>query len=368
MPHLMFFYAYIKDSITLYASIKTPVFCKIISNQNYIDIISLKKGQILKFLIIFISIFLYSADFVEIYRTEGVSSLEKSLDKILSNKEYWLNRLKDKNVKWGYYENNKNILVCIKAKKILTIYKYQKSNNDFLQEGIYPVITGLEGDKQEQGDLKTPIGVYKLKTLIKNVDKFYGPFAFETEYPNLFDKIHKKTGYGIWIHGYPLFGKRNKNNTKGCIVLKNNLLKDLKQEINYKNSYLLISENQPLTATKEEIAKILAFLYRWRRAWRESDFNTYKIFYAKTFKTSDGKNLSNFLNYKKRVFLNKKGQNIEILFNNINIVPYQNINNKKIFRIDMLEKYISRNYKFEGEKELYVKFINNNLKIVLEKQ
>jgi len=322
----------------------------------------------LKFLVIFISIFLYSADLVEIYRTQGITALQNNLDNILSDKKYWLKKLKDTNVKWGYYENNKSILVCIKAKKILTIYKYQKNNNDFLKEGIYPVITGLDGDKIKRGDLKTPIGVYKLKTLIKNVDKFYGPFAFETEYPNLFDKIHQKTGYGIWIHGYPIFGKRDTNNTKGCIVLKNNLLKDLKQEINYKNTYLLISENRPLTATKEEIAQILAFLYKWRKSWRESDFNEYKTFYAKTFKTSDDKNLKNFLDYKKRVFINKKGQNVEILFNNINIVPYQNINHEKIFRIDMLEKYISRNYKFQGEKELYVKFINNKPKIILETQ
>jgi hypothetical protein len=33
----------------------------------------------------------------------------------------------------------------------------------------------------------------------------------------------------------------------------------------------------------------------------------------------------------------------------------------------MYEKYISDDYKFNGEKELYVKFTNDGLKIIAEK-
>ena len=179
------------------------------------------------------------------------------------------------------------------------VLKNKKNGFDLIDK--IDVLTGLDGDKEKEGDLKTPLGVYRLTSILKNVDKFYGPFAFETSYPNMLDKLKNKDGHGIWIHGKPLKGNRDNNNTKGCIVMDNDKLEKLKNEINYKNTYLLISETTPLTATKEEIAKILAFIYKWRRAWRESNFDKYKTFYDASFKKYDGMNLKDFLDYKKRI-------------------------------------------------------------------
>ena len=319
----------------------------------------------MRFLILFLATLLYSSNLIDIYRFYGSDELSKRIEKILCDKEYWLKRLGNKEVTWGYFESNKDILVCIKSKKILKIYQEEK--NAFHLIDRVNVLTGLDGDKRKEGDLRTPIGVYKLKTVLDKVDDFYGPFAFVTEYPNLFDKINHKDGHGIWIHGVPLDGKRDSENTKGCIVMDNDMLEKLKNEINYKNTYLFISENTPLTATKEEIASILAFIYKWRKAWKNSDFDTYKNFYDKNFRKADGKDLKTFLKYKKRVFENKKHQKVEIYFKNIDIVPYQNINKQKIFRINMFERYLSRNYKYEGPKEIYVKFTDNGLKIITEK-
>jgi murein L,D-transpeptidase YafK len=299
------------------------------------------------------------------YRFEGASAVSNYFENLLGSEKYWLQRLQNEDVTWGYYESQKDILVCVKSKKILKLF--EKEKNKYQMIDSVKVLTGLDGDKEREGDLRTPIGVYKLKGLILNVDSFYGPFAFVTGYPNLFDRINNKDGYGIWIHGFPLKGKRDDNNTRGCIVMNNDELKKLRDEINYKNTYLLISEDAPLKASKEEIAKILAFIYRWRKAWMNSDFEAYKTFYDKSFKKEDGSDLKKFLDYKKRVFQNKKYQNVQIYFSDINIIPYQNINNRKIFRIDMFEKYYSKNYTYEGPKELYVKFTENGLKIITEK-
>ena len=54
-------------------------------------------------------------------------------------------------------------------------------------------------------------------------------------------------------------------------------------------------------------------------------------------------------------------------FKDINIIPYQNIKQEKIFRIDMYEDYISPTYKYSGGKEVYVKFTPNGIKIIAEK-
>ena len=173
----------------------------------------------MRFLIFFLATLLYSSSLIDIYRFEGEEALSDHIEKILSDERYWLKRLQNKDVKWGYFESKRDVLVCVKAKKILKIFKHEK--NAFKLIDAINVLTGLDGDKEKEGDLKTPIGVYRLKGLIENIDSFYGPFAFETSYPNLYDKIHQKDGHGIWIHGVPLNGNRDSNNTKGCIVMQN---------------------------------------------------------------------------------------------------------------------------------------------------
>jgi len=316
----------------------------------------------LRFLVFFLT-FLYAFDFVDVYRFKGEDALSKKIETLLASPIFWKNKIKDHNVTFGYFQNRKNILVCVKDEKILNVYRYNKHLK--LLDSIR-VLTGLDGDKLKEGDLKTPIGVYKLVNLLTEVDSFYGPFAFKTEYPNLYDKVQKKNGHGIWIHGFPLKGDRD-DNTRGCIVMKNNDLNKLKKKINYKNSYLLIAQDRLLTTNIYEISKILAFIYKWRRAWRESNLKVYKTFYDKNFRKSDGKNLKEFLEYKKRVFKIRKHQKVKIFFDDINIIPYQNINNEKIFRINMQQKYIANNYKYVGPKELYIKFVNNKIKIIVEK-
>lgn len=319
----------------------------------------------MRFIILLFATLIFAKDYVQLYRLNGEKMLINALETTLQNKAYWLNKLKDKNVSLGYYESPKDILVCVKKRKILKVYKFL--NRNFKKVDSIKVLTGLDGDKQREGDLKTPIGVYRLTSFLTNVDPFYGPFAFETGYPNLFDKIRDKDGHGIWIHGVPLRGKRDSNNTKGCIVMKNDRLKKLKEEINLNDTYLLISEKKPFLSTKSEIASILAFIYKWRYAWKTSDFDKYKKFYDKTFKRFDGKDLKEFLAYKKRVFENKKNQNVSIIFKNINIIPYQNISNQRIFRINMYEIYSSDDFKYRGNKELYVKLDKDGIKILTEK-
>jgi murein L,D-transpeptidase YafK len=226
-------------------------------------------------------------------------------------------------------------------------------------------LTGLRGDKRKEGDLRTPIGVYKLNSILNDVNEYYGPFAFETNYPNIIDRINKKRGHGIWIHGMPLKSKRESNNTRGCIVMKNSKLKELKKEIDYKNTLLYIAEDNLLTTNKDEIASILAFIYKWRAFWQRSDFKNYISLYSKEFKRVDGMDYKRFYQYKQNVFKNKKGKCVSIGFFDISIVPYQNIANKKIFKIEMNEVYKSPNYFFKGKKILFIT-LNPEIKIIIE--
>jgi murein L,D-transpeptidase YafK len=309
---------------------------------------------------------LYGVDLVDIYRTQGIKPVGKILEKRLQSVQYWLNRVNNYDVRYGYYESEKYLLVVSKEYKNLKVFKYKNGVLDEIDS--IPVLTGLDGDKKTEGDLKTPIGVYRLVAFLANIDQYYGPFAFQTSYPNLYDKTLGKDGHGIWIHGYPLAGKRRDDNTKGCVVMKNNFLKELKKEINYQKTFLLIAEDKPFKAKKYQIAQILSFLYKWRDAWKRSDYWKYISFYSKKFRRYNGQNFEEFANYKKRVFAKKKGKKIKIYFKNINITPYQNIQNLPLFRITFKESYISPGYVYNGPKELYVKLNSDgSVKILLEK-
>jgi murein L,D-transpeptidase YafK len=314
---------------------------------------------------LFTIFFLQAENLYDIYRYEGIKKIQTLLENSIQNPDFWLERLKNIDVKFGYFEDKKSILFCNKLARTLSLF-YVKDGK-FNKVKTFKVIVGKLGDKQKEGDLITPVGVYKLDAILTDVDSFYGPFAFKTTYPNLYDEILGKDGHGIWIHGKPIDGRKRPDLSKGCIVLDNPDLIYLKKLIDYKNTYLLINNSTPLTATKEEIANILAFIYKWRAAWRDNNLESYQTFYDKSFKYYNGKNLDKFLDYKRKIFAIRKHQNVSIYFKNINIIPYQNVNNDKIFRIDMQEIYKADKYKFIGPKEIFVKLTSNGYKIILEK-
>ena len=311
-------------------------------------------------LFLFNNLIFANINIVDTYRKDGINEVEKLINIKLKDKEYWKNYLKNRSTKNGYYESLKYLIICDKNIKNIKVYDTKKD------EIIYSskVIIGKNlGDKKKEGDLKTPIGVYKLIEKLDKLDPFYGPFALKSDYPNDFDRSLNKTGHGIWIHGVPNNEKRDPY-TKGCIALENSNLKTLDSSIDIKKSILVISEKDNLKTTKNDIATILSSIYTWKEAWKNSDFKTYSSFYSKEFKRKNKSTLDKFLAHKKRLF-EKKEKKI-IRFKNINIIPYPNDLNKNMFQIIMDEYYKTKTYKYIGKKELFVEIVNNKMEILTE--
>ncbi len=314
----------------------------------------------LLFLILIINVL--AADLVDVYRSEGLEAVKEELEKELMKKEYWQKYLADKRVDYGYYESKKYLILTQKRRKEITLFEVNKNSYNILFKDS--VIVGeKDGDKHDEGDLRTPIGVYDLTNKLTKLDDFYGPLALVTSYPNTFDKIRNKKGSGIWIHGMPLNEERE-SFTKGCIALDNPKLEELDKSIDYDKSILLISETVPRKASRNEISVILSSIYKWRDAWKKSDLEEYLRFYSDSFKRHDGMDLERFRNYKERIFSKKEKKTI--LFSNINIVPYPNALNKNMFKVIMDEDYKTKYYTFVGKKELYIEVKDNQIKILAE--
>ena len=196
------------------------------------------------------------------------------------------------------------------------------------------------------------------------MDDFYGPLAYPTNYPNMYDKFLGKKGHGIWIHGFPKDNPHRDFNTKGCIALPNKELLKLSKLIDYKNSILIISTKNLPTTNKEKIKIILKNIFKWRYTWKYNKLEEYLSFYNKQIFKKDNKlNFEQFKEMKKRIFSSQKNKIIK--FNNLQITPYPSKNND-IYRVSFDEFFQSWNTTFKGKKILYLKLIGDKISIFLE--
>lgn len=313
---------------------------------------------------LFTSSMAYGQELLTQYRLYGIQTLQKQLDLDLAGKEYWQNIIATIDTKYGYIQSAINLLTCNKKIASLELSVMDK-NNSFQKVNSYSAFTGkYNGDKKNEGDKKTPIGIYNIVEKLDKVDSFYGPLALVTSYPNLYDTYNNKNGHGIWIHGVPTNQERD-DYTKGCIAIGNQELLCLDKAIDYNKTLLIINETKIKTyPSKNELATILADLYAWRYAWIYNDVDKYLSFYDQTFKRFDGMEIEDFKRYKVRIFSKKEEKTIN--FKDIKIIPYPNYE-KNLYAVTFTEEYHSKSFSFLGNKTLIVKFTNNTFKIITER-
>lgn len=291
---------------------------------------------------------LFSADIMIFYKSGGA----KAYDKLMASPTYWNDLLRAHDLRFGYFDKTVSLLACFKDKGTLELYA-PDAQKRFSLKKRYPALTGkYQGDKATEGDHRTPIGIYTLTEKKNKVDPFYGPMAFVTSYPNLYDRIRGKNGHGIWIHGVPMNGTREAF-TKGCIAINNTDLVNLDQNINPSKTLLIIDAKAKKSPETSAYSSILAALYGWKYAWTYNDLDSYLSFYDPSFKRYDGMGYEPFKLYKQRVFA--KEETKTITFENITILPYPG-ERRNLFMVTFDEIYVSDNHRFEGEKSMLVSF------------
>lgn len=310
---------------------------------------------------------IYANDILTSYRLNGIANIEKELDIELTKSEYWQGVVAKSDTKFGYFESYDNILACDKSLSTLDFYTLDENGTYYFKKQHKAFIGKVKGDKLKQGDLKTPVGVYELTQKLSKdtkLDPFYGPIAFVTSYPNLYDRYRGKDGNGIWIHGLPEQESRDEF-TRGCIAVGNDNIECLNKNIHIDNTILIVDEQKVKTDLPKEIySSILAQLYKWRYAWKYDELESYLSFYDETFKRFDGMEIAKFKEYKKRVF--SKNERKSIVFKDLTVVAYPN--DDGIFYISFYEQYRSDSFSFNGNKTLIAKLDEQNrLKIIAEK-
>lgn len=297
-----------------------------------------------------------------IYQAQGVEALTQALDRELATKAFWQRHLSVLDTTYGYLEGRDALLTCNKKEGKLYYHKRQ-NDGSFKTVHHYDALLGKStGDKQIEGDHRTPIGIYTLTQKLDKLDPYYGPLAYVTSYPNLFDRIRGKNGSGIWIHGVPENTLRE-TATKGCIALENSDLRTLDAALDMKRTLLIIDEEVKFDIDKERLATLLSQLFAWRLAWLNNDLEGYLAFYDESFKRFDGRGIDAFRSYKKRIFA--KGESKSIYFSNIAVLPYPG-DEPNHYLITFHERYFASSYQFEGEKTLITTLKNAKMRIIAE--
>ncbi|MDR3163019.1 MAG: L,D-transpeptidase family protein [Helicobacteraceae bacterium] len=316
-------------------------------------------------LCLLLSTLLSANELVDLYLDGGIGAVEERIETLLAEKDYWLKKIDPIDTRFGYFEDSRKFLFVVdKSKSSLSIYRYE--GGKLILDGEHNVVMGdSKGDKFREGDKKTPVGSYRVLSLLsKGLDPYYGPYAFTTNYPNNLDKKLGKTGHGIWLHGMPLNGERADENTKGCIAVDNDLITRLQAEAKPENIILMINESGAMEAEKNELAEIMALLYQWRRDWKESNIESYLNLYSADFRRSDGLSRAEFELRKRAVFA-KKYKKV-ILFSNFEVVPYPNSFGDVIYRARLWQDYTAEQHKSSKTKELYLRKENGRFLIVSE--
>lgn len=200
------------------------------------------------------------------------------------------------------------ILVDKSAKKM---YNVQITDDKIRVVDEFPIMYGSStGDKMLRGDNKTPEGVYYITTyrssdhLLKQYGdyaKIYGAGSFPLNYPNPVDKLKKKTGSGIWIHG--INPTTDKESTQGCVALRNEDFNSLRESAEVKYPVIIaenltyLSENDYNDLKKKITDRFGGFI----KAWGGSDYDTFKNYVHDDYKSVSGQNSKRYLENKKNL-------------------------------------------------------------------
>lgn len=246
--------------------------------------------------------------------------------------------------------------VVDKAKRTLSVYEWQNNQPKLVSE--FPTDIGKKtGDKTKQNDHRTPIGIYFLQKEMTQPEipfETYGSLAFTMDYPNIFDQRDEKTGYGIWLHAVPDSVPLTRG-SRGCVVVRNDVIKGLKKFIKLEQTPVLIFDNVNYLKSEEYQTQRTQFLTEfenWRKAWETQDVDTYIKYYADSFK-NDQMNYNQWYKHKKK---------LKALYSyiKVNLSEPTILQNKDMVVIRTIQRYESNLHKDYGEKTIHAKFSKDN--------
>ncbi len=251
-------------------------------------------------------------------------------------------------------ETNQEMIVLTvdksRSQAFLGTLPEESGNSKILR--TFKIATGkVEGDKERQGDNKTPEGIYFTTGTIPSkqlAPEKYGPLAIPLNFPNPMDQIHGKTGYGIWLHGVGDRRIEDARVTEGCVAFQNSEITGLQQWLQPKHGVVVIAKDSAEVNRPEDQKGALRVAMDWIDAWASRDISRYISFYASDFQNA-GKDRSAYESYKRAVFGSYKTMSVKMT--NLRAVTHSK------YALAMMNQDFSGDNRFrsDGRKMLYLR-------------
>lgn len=243
------------------------------------------------------------------------------------------------------------IVVDLKQSRL---FVFENRNGFPVQVGNYFISMGRGGpEKEKQGDLRTPLGVYFVQSYIppeKLADK-YGAGAYPINYPNYWDVFNGRTGYGIWLHG-TRSGTYNRPPlaSEGCVVLPNSDLLQVGSYITLGQTPVLIGNDMQWLSQQQWVEhrqQVSRIFQQWIDDWESLDTGRYLSHYSADF-SNGSKGFKDWKLHKKRVAQNKSF--IDIDTSDVSLLMHPN---EDVMVATFYQRYRSDNYMSESWKRQY---------------
>lgn len=248
-----------------------------------------------------------------------------------------------------------------------TLYVYENVNGEPRYVADYYITIGKFGtEKVSEGDQRTPIGVYFVKTELPKdkLSDFYGNGAYPLSYPNEWDRKNKRTGSGIWLHGTPSDTySRPPRASNGCVVLANDDLDKLAPYLQVGITPVIITNQIDWANEQDQVERdaLLQEFEQWRKDWSSLDTDTYLKHYSHNFSSED-------MNYpawaKQKQLVNSAKSWIKVNVSNVSIFTYPEQPNMAVVNFE--QDYNSNNLSNRMKKRQYWIKQNSRWQIVYE--
>ena len=234
---------------------------------------------------------------------------------------------------------------------------------------VMPVSIGKNGiGKEVEGDKLTPVGVYRLTSFLADstLDDFYGNGAYPMNYPNAHDRLLKRTGHGIWLHGLPKsMDERPLMDSDGCVVVDNDSLLALADFIDTGTTPIVLSRGDiqwtDIKRIEQHESQLSTAFEAWRQDWADIDNEGYLSHYAEHF--SDlRRNKAEWSAYK--VMVNNAKSFIQVKTSNISFIADPRDHN--LVSVRFYQDYRSSNHDWTGWKEQLWQNTAQGWKIIYE--
>lgn len=263
-------------------------------------------------------------------------------------------------------DQNYAVVVDTKLSR-LYVYKNEKGRPVFITD--WYISQGRGGaDKMREGDLKTPVGVYHVTGVLspKKIGAYYGNGAFPLNYPNAWDRMHGRSGHGIWLHGVPADTyARPPLASEGCVVLANQDLDSLSAYLQIGVTPVIISDGVEwlsLDSWQQERHALDTEIEQWRRDWESEDTNRYLSHYSRRFQ-SDKLDYAGWAAQKRKINASKTWVKVKVS----NVSVLRNPGKQEMVMVSFDQDYRSNNLNSATTKHQYWIKEDGRWKIIYER-